>query len=135
VSASQESVQRRRAERAQAGSNRKRDLEAASQERVKKLQARRQMLRAETRETEAACFAWGATLGHMALSVPESTFDIWIEPLCLAGEVRGSLHIEAPAMLASWVDRRYSSLLGECVRAHSDLKGVHISAAQVEVDF
>jgi chromosomal replication initiator protein len=49
--------------------------------------------------------------------VPESTFDLWLRPVRVAGARGRTLHLAAPEGIRSWVERRYSSLIGEALEA------------------
>lgn len=56
---------------------------------------------------------WTAALVQVRKSLPETTFQMWIEPLKPAGFQAGTLFLAAPAQIRVWVERRYSALLAE----------------------
>jgi chromosomal replication initiator protein len=58
---------------------------------------------------------WQEVRQRLRASVPDSTFDLWIQPLRALG-VRGTtLHISAPTGIRAWVERRYSDLIREAL--------------------
>ncbi|HXS47944.1 MAG TPA: chromosomal replication initiator protein DnaA [Solirubrobacterales bacterium] len=62
---------------------------------------------------------WGDVQGRLRAAVPESTFKIWLEPLCAAGTQGTTLYLTAPDGIRAWVERRYSPLLREALAAVS----------------
>lgn len=137
---SRDDLQKRRAARARSGSRRKRDVEAerteATRERIEAQNARRARLMAATvKDSPRAAALWEKVLERVKESVPGSTFDLWIEPLNLVGEVNESLHVEAPDRIFFWAERRYGKLLGTVAREVGDrCKGVYITCAEGPVD-
>lgn len=125
-------LQKRRAERARNGSNRRRDNEALREEaaaaRIAAQIDRRERLLAQTKKTQRAEDLWEKALARIREAIPESTFRLWIEPLVLVGEVNESLHLEAPEGIHAWVERRYGYLLGETAREVGErCKGVYVT--------
>jgi chromosomal replication initiator protein len=49
--------------------------------------------------------------------VPDSTFNLWLSPLRVLGARGATLHLSAPESTRSWVERRYSGLIGEALKA------------------
>jgi chromosomal replication initiator protein len=58
---------------------------------------------------------WRATRDRLRASVPDSTFRLWLEPLRPVGIDADTLYLTAPEGIRSWVERRYSSLIGEAL--------------------
>lgn len=58
---------------------------------------------------------WAEAGARLRAAVPDSTFKIWLEPLQLAGSAEGVVYLAAPEGIATWVERRYSSLLREAI--------------------
>ncbi|HEY5053198.1 MAG TPA: chromosomal replication initiator protein DnaA [Solirubrobacterales bacterium] len=56
---------------------------------------------------------WREIQAQLRVSVPDSTFKLWLEPLRAAGTQGDTLYIEAPEGKRVWVERRYSSLIRE----------------------
>lgn len=67
-------------------------------------------------ESERATAAWETAKARvLANSIPESTFNLWIAPLELAGERDGALVLIDSDERGGWTERRYSSLLREAL--------------------
>jgi chromosomal replication initiator protein len=60
---------------------------------------------------------WEDVRRHLRAAVPDSTFKIWLEPLRPVGAQGSTLYLTAPDGIQTWVERRYSSLLREALRA------------------
>lgn len=58
---------------------------------------------------------WAAALVQVRRSLPESTFQMWIEPLSPAAFQAGTVFISAPARIRAWVERRYSVLIADAL--------------------
>jgi chromosomal replication initiator protein len=58
---------------------------------------------------------WEEVRARLRKSVPQSTFEIWLEPLRPVGVQGSTLYLSAPEGIQTWVERRYSALLGEAV--------------------
>jgi chromosomal replication initiator protein len=58
---------------------------------------------------------WRDVQRRLRDSVPDSTFDLWLQPLRVLGARGSTLHIAAPAGIRSWVERRYSALIREAL--------------------
>ena len=112
------------------GSKRKRDL--AGHVRVRAARAARRSKRlAELADPLplAAVEAWTSALEHIRASVPESTFQLWIEPLEAVAAVDETLHLAAPEGIQAWVERRYSALIAKAlVAADTGLRHVSFAA-------
>jgi chromosomal replication initiator protein len=50
-------------------------------------------------------------------SVPQSTFQLWLEPLRAAGATDSTLFVTAPDNVRTWVERRYAGLVRDAVAA------------------
>jgi chromosomal replication initiator protein len=62
-------------------------------------------------------------------SVPPSTFQLWLEPLEVAGAQGQVLHLSAPDSIRAWTERRYSSLIREALAGTgAQLREVSFSA-------
>jgi chromosomal replication initiator protein len=76
---------------------------------------------------------WRDAQARLRASVPESTFELWLEPLRAVGAQGGALCLTAPEAIRAWVQRRYSSLIREAlVAAGAPLREVSFSAAPGE---
>ena len=49
------------------------------------------------------------------MSVPDSTFKLWLEPLRVVGAAGETLYLSAPENVQAWVERRYSKLIVEAL--------------------
>jgi chromosomal replication initiator protein len=58
---------------------------------------------------------WEQVREHLRTTVPESTFEIWLEPLRPVGVQGGTLYLQAPDGIRTWVERRYTPLLREAL--------------------
>ncbi len=54
---------------------------------------------------------WAEVRRQLSASLPEPTYRMWLAPVKPAGVRNGTLHLEAPATVAAWVDRRYSKMI------------------------
>ncbi len=52
---------------------------------------------------------------RLRASVPDSTFDLWLQPLRVLGSRGATLHLSAPEGIRSWVERRYTDLIREAL--------------------
>jgi DnaA N-terminal domain len=136
------SQQERRDRVVRGGSRRRRDLaavgltdhadaEAAKRTREQLAQQEREVrLRPQVRTSPAADEAWEAVRTALRDAVPESTFNLWLDPLACVGEVSGALAVEAPEGIFAWTFRRYGALLGNAARDTTDHRGVFLFRAQ-----
>jgi chromosomal replication initiator protein len=60
---------------------------------------------------------WQDVQRRLRASVPDSTFNIWLQPLKVLGASGSTLHLSAPDSIRSWVERRYATLIGEALEA------------------
>ncbi len=60
---------------------------------------------------------WREVQERLRASVPDSTFDLWLQPLKVLGARGGTLHLSAPEGIRAWVERRYRSLIDEALEA------------------
>ncbi|MGD9737688.1 MAG: chromosomal replication initiator protein DnaA [Solirubrobacterales bacterium] len=60
---------------------------------------------------------WRATQDRLKASVPDSTYRLWLEPLCTAGADAETLYLTAPEGIRTWAERRYSALIVEALAA------------------
>lgn len=60
---------------------------------------------------------WRDTQERLRVSVPDSTFRLWLEPLRTAGVRGDTLYLTAPEGIRTWVERRYASLIREALIA------------------
>src|SRR5262249_22053451 len=56
---------------------------------------------------------WHDVKARLRDSLPPSTFQLWIEPLEVAGARGNVLYLAAPDNVRAWSERRYSSLIRE----------------------
>jgi hypothetical protein len=54
---------------------------------------------------------WASAREQLRTSVREDLFEIWLEPLALAGRLRGDLTVVAPTDIAEWVRERFADAL------------------------
>jgi hypothetical protein len=93
---------------------------------VRKRAEREARLRPKLRQTDSATDAWSATHATLTVSVPRSSFMLWLHPLNCIGEAENALCLSAPDHVQSWCERRYGRLIGETVRSLSDFAGVYL---------
>ena len=67
--------------------------------------------------TPAVRDLWDQVREHLRRSLPEATFDLWIEPLRPVAVQDESLILTAPAGVRAWVERRYAGLIAEALKA------------------
>jgi chromosomal replication initiator protein len=68
---------------------------------------------------------WRATQERLRAAVPESTYKLWLEPLDVVAVEGETLFLSAPEGILAWVERRYSSLIGEALGdSDAALRGV-----------
>ena len=60
---------------------------------------------------------WAQARERLGRSLPEATFDLWIEPLRPVAIQDSDLILTAPAGVRAWVERRYAGLIAEALRA------------------
>ena len=73
---------------------------------------------------------WNEVRERLEASLPRSTFELWIEPLEVAGARAGVLYLSAPDNVRAWSERRYAGLIREALAAvGSELRDVSFSAA------
>ncbi len=58
---------------------------------------------------------WQGVQGRLRVSVPDSTFRLWLEPLRPVGAQGTTLFLSAPEGIRAWVERRYASLIREAL--------------------
>ncbi|HET7510205.1 MAG TPA: chromosomal replication initiator protein DnaA [Solirubrobacterales bacterium] len=58
---------------------------------------------------------WRATKERLEGSVPESTYQLWLEPLEVVGAEGDTLYLTAPEGIRAWTERRYSSLIAQAL--------------------
>jgi chromosomal replication initiator protein len=70
---------------------------------------------------------WQDVQGRLRASVPPSTFQLWLEPLKVAGSQAETLLLAAPEGIRAWTERRYSGLIREALAgAGSQLNDVSL---------
>lgn len=67
---------------------------------------------------------WPAIVERLRVSVPESTFRLWVEPLTPVGMCGDKVYLTGPEGIRAWAERRYSSLLAA---AAEDAMGEKVS--------
>jgi chromosomal replication initiator protein len=60
---------------------------------------------------------WQDVQRRLRASVPDSTFNLWLQPLKVLGARGSTLHLSAPDSIRSWVERRYATLIAEALEA------------------
>jgi chromosomal replication initiator protein len=58
---------------------------------------------------------WRDVRGRLQASVPQSTFQLWLEPLKVVGGQAETLVLSAPDSIRAWTERRYSGLIEEAL--------------------
>lgn len=58
---------------------------------------------------------WRRVRARLRASLPESTFELWLEPLQVLGAAGGTLYLRAPDSIRTWTERRYAGLLREAL--------------------
>ena len=109
------------------GSRRRRDQVAVAEDDARLLRERL----GEITLTPASQLAWFTALFALRTWVPPSTFEMWIRPLRVAGARGGTLYLDAPDKIRSWVERRYSALIGEALERASGGQFTAVSFAGV----
>jgi chromosomal replication initiator protein len=71
---------------------------------------------------------WREAQGRLRASVPQSTFQLWLEPLKPVGAQGAILYLSAPDGVRAWAERRYSGLIREALGADSGLSEVKFVA-------
>ena len=72
---------------------------------------------------------WRDVQGRLRASVPPSTFQLWLEPLKVAGSRAETLLLSAPEGIRAWTERRYAGLIREALAgAGSQLSDVSLVA-------
>ncbi|HEX5761687.1 MAG TPA: chromosomal replication initiator protein DnaA [Solirubrobacterales bacterium] len=73
---------------------------------------------------------WEEVQACLRAAVPAPTYELWLEPLRPVGAQGNVLYLTAPPGIRAWVERRYSSLIGEALTAlGGDLQTVSFSCA------
>jgi len=100
------------------GSQRKRDHAA-----VRMAEELEQLERIDAMRSRVACGevadapeVWARVLGALRAAVPESTFKIWLEPVATVAGDGTTLFLSAPDGIATWVERRYSTLIRDALQ-------------------
>jgi predicted NBD/HSP70 family sugar kinase len=84
-------------------------------------------------ETPEAREAWQRALERCRAVLPDSTMAAWIDPIELVGADGALLVLAAPTRIRTWVERHYSSLLGEAVRQTERFAGVRFASVTLPV--
>jgi chromosomal replication initiator protein len=58
---------------------------------------------------------WRDVQARMRASVPQSTFQLWLEPLKVVGAQAETLLLAAPDSIRAWTERRYTGLIQEAL--------------------
>lgn len=76
---------------------------------------------------------WAAARAALRQQVPESTWRLWLEPLCLFGADGKTIYVSASDVIRAWCERRYSSLIAEAL-SHAAGRAYRVSFAAPAVD-
>lgn len=106
-----------RAARAQSGSKRKRDREAADRQSYKAVPT-------DVEPSDRSGAAWQAALTELRTGIPGRVAEMWLDPIVVAGERGDALCLVCPWWVRSWLERRFAQRLGDAVRDASDFQGV-----------
>jgi chromosomal replication initiator protein len=60
---------------------------------------------------------WASIRAELRRAVPDSTFEIWLAPLCARSVLDGTLVLGAPDEIRSWVADRFADVLRTCAAA------------------
>jgi chromosomal replication initiator protein len=72
---------------------------------------------------------WQDVQNRLRVSVPPSTFQLWLEPIRAVGAQAGTLYLTAPDSIRAWTERRYSGLIREAlVAGESGLHEIKLGA-------
>ena len=71
--------------------------------------------------TGESMLAWVNAVFRLRVSVPDSTFNLWLRPLQVLGAQGDTLFLFAPDDKRSWIERRYSALIVEALEAAGGL--------------
>ena len=75
---------------------------------------------------------WRKTQERLSVSVPESTYRLWLEPLEAAAVEGETLYLTAPEGIRAWTERRYSSLIAEALgEVDPALRQVSFAGAEI----
>ncbi len=96
------------------GSKRKRDL--AGWQRVKSARAREAAAERSTVDYTIAS-TWLQLAAALASSLPPTTYELWLGPLCPLGAKASTLVITAPTEILAWTRRRYTGLIREALHS------------------
>jgi chromosomal replication initiator protein len=78
---------------------------------------------------------WRATQERLRASVPESTFNLWLEPLKPIGTDGETIYLKAPEGKGAWVERRYSSLIAAALAdAGTEVRAVSFATPREGID-
>jgi hypothetical protein len=91
------------------GSRRKRDLAAV------RMADELKLLEAVGQCGAGVIDCWAEAKARLRTSVPQSTFDLWVDPLELVGAKGHRLLLSAPEDIRAWAERRYSGLIREAL--------------------
>jgi chromosomal replication initiator protein len=73
---------------------------------------------------------WRDVQEKLREALPPSTFQLWLEPLKVAGAGAGTLYLLAPDGIRAWTERRYSGLIREALAGtQSGLSEINIGSA------
>jgi chromosomal replication initiator protein len=67
---------------------------------------------------------WGPVRERLEVSLPATTFKLWLEPLQPVSVCDGVLYLSAPRDIRGWVERRYAPRLATELRQMTDLSDV-----------
>ena len=59
---------------------------------------------------------WRQVQERLRSSVPEATYNLWLDPLEAVGAEGDTLFLTAPEGIRAWTERRYSALIAEALR-------------------
>ncbi len=62
-------------------------------------------------QTRTLELIWAEVRRQLSASLPEATYRMWLAPVKPAGLRGSTLHLEAPASVSTWVERRYSAMI------------------------
>jgi chromosomal replication initiator protein len=72
---------------------------------------------------------WEEVRSRLRVSVPPSTFELWLEPLKAVGTDGNTLYLDAPEGIRAWAERRYGGMIRLALSAiGSDLSEVSFAA-------
>jgi hypothetical protein len=95
------------------GSRRKRDLAAVAM--AEELAQLERLASAQAVDCRELLRSWIAARRRLRRAVPPSTYRLWLRPLRPTAAEGSTLFLIAPVGVCAWIERRYFTLIAECL--------------------